>query len=235
MTESKTPPEGWDELLLEVVRFGAHCGEWDFNDIPPARQLRRFMKAIFFLKNYGPAEPNPTVQWVLSLQHTSLIRALRMARGDVPVNFELLQQSEVPMMYHLAKIAERLNVGITRNNVHTIEKPAVVSWDRPDTQLSRLGWVLPDEPLRVEWKFDAKEYMGLWPVDEQIAEAAESIKQAVEEWDGDDFSRRLYDKLGINGPTDGLLTKGEPCWCRGENDLHEHGAWGCLGHNPKES
>lgn len=165
MTESKTPPEGWDELLLEVVRFGAHCGEWDFNDIPPARQLRRFMKAIFFLKNYGPAEPNPTVQWVLSLQHTSLIRALRMARGDVPVNFALLQRSEVPMRYLLAKVAERLNGGITRDNVHTIEKPTVVSWDRADTQLGdRFD---PQVELTLsEWKFNAREYMALWPKNE---------------------------------------------------------------------
>lgn len=87
-----SPPGGWQDLLKGIYTFGIRRGRWSNGELPTTRDLRKLLKEVTLVQNYGRAGRDPAVAWVLSLTIESLGLALRMALSLDEVDFSKLEQ-----------------------------------------------------------------------------------------------------------------------------------------------
>lgn len=119
MNNPGEPPKGWVDLLKRVHAYGVASYRWTEGEVR-ADDFRRLLKTLTFHQNYSKAGATPEGKWALSLTMSSLGRAVSMALGQQQIDYWLFEHTE-PFSGTLSELAERLNEGITRDNVHTIE------------------------------------------------------------------------------------------------------------------
>lgn len=166
------PPDGWQDFLRDTFQVGVQQGRWGLTDRPDGRAIRASIKNSFFFERYGqgwdrsPFEP--MVTHMLGLGIDTLETAMLMARGLVDEDASKLKvrvwEYEPPKTRE--GLLEWMNGGITRENVHTIEKPEIPtfvgeaksdrSWSSIDLALQASGIPVPtgfDRAIEIARKY----------------------------------------------------------------------------------